>query len=195
MHLDGLIALLIIIGIVTSISKSSKKKKAAQAQRKAERPSPAQPKASTTKIPYTREEWEAFLADADGEAAAEPAAPKKAEAKPAAKPENATKAAVAAPQKRRAQSVQQSVSAPAPKAASAGGGSIALDPMQGVEGEPEAEHAAHRLRAAREDARIQIERAAEQAQTEVNLQTLRSAVVMKEILDKPVSLRPRRRYS
>ena len=39
-----------------------------------------------------------------------------------------------------------------------------------------------------------IERAAEQAQMEVNLQALRSAVVMKEILDKPVSLRPRRRY-
>ena len=186
MHLDGLIALLIIIGIVTSISKSSKKKKAAEAQRKAEKPSPAQPKAGAAKIPYTREEWEEFLKE-EGvpEAIVQP--------KPtAAKPVKAAKAAVPVPQKRRAQAVPQSVAAPVHAAAS--GGSIALDPLQGVEGESEAEHAAHRLRAEREEARIRTERAAEQVQTEVTLQTLRSAVVMKEILDKPVSLRPRRRY-
>lgn len=184
MHLDGLIALLIIIGVVTSISKSNKKKKAAAAQKRAEVPSPAQQKAGPTKIPYTREEWEQFLADAEGEAAAKPAPAKKAAAKPAApKP---------APQKRKASAPQMNVAAPAPAAMSTG--SIALDPRQSVEGETEAEHAAHRLRAAQEDMRIGVERAAEQALAEVNLQTLRSAVVMKEILDKPVSLRPRRRY-
>ena len=184
MHLDGLIALLIIIGVVTSISKSNKKKKAAAAQKRAEVPSPAQQKAGPTKIPYTREEWEQFLADAEGEAAAKPAPAKKAAAKPAApKP---------APQKRKANAPQMNVAAPAPAAMSTG--SIALDPRQSVEGETEAEHAAHRLRAAQEDMRIGVERAAEQALAEVNLQTLRSAVVMKEILDKPVSLRPRRRY-
>ena len=184
MHLDGLIVLLIIIGVVTSISKSNKKKKAAAAQKRAEVPSPAQPKADPTKIPYTREEWEQFLADAEGEAAAKPAPAKKAAAKPAApKP---------APQKRKASAPQMNVAAPAPAAMSTG--SIALDPKQSVEGETEAEHAAHRLRAAQEDMRIGVERAAEQALAEVNLQTLRSAVVMKEILDKPVSLRPRRRY-
>ena len=59
--MDGLIVLLIIIGVVTSISKSSKKKKAAEAQRKAEKPAPAQPKAGAVKIPYTREEWAEFL--------------------------------------------------------------------------------------------------------------------------------------
>ena len=84
------------------------------------------------------------------------------------------------------------VAAPAPAAMSTV--SIALDPRQSLEGETEAEHAAHRLRAAQEDMRIGVERAAEQALAEVNLQTLRSAVVMKESLDKPVSLRPRRRY-
>ena len=184
MHLDGLIVLLIIIGVVTSISKSNKKKKAAAAQKRAEVPSPAQQKAGPTKIPYTREEWEQFLADAEGEAAAKPTPAKKAAAKPAApKP---------APQKRKANAPQMNVAAPAPAAMSTG--SIALDPRQSVEGETEAEHAAHRLRAAQEDMRIGVERAAEQALAEVNLQTLRSAVVMKEILDKPVSLRPRRRY-
>ena len=185
MHLDGLIALLIIIGIVTSISKSSKKKKAAEAQRKAERPAPAQPKAGAVKIPYTREEWAEFLKE-EGvpEAVVQP--------KPTAQPEKAVKAAAPATQKRRAKVVQAVAAAPKPAPATTG--SIALDPRQGVEGETEAEHAAHRLRAEREEARIQIERAAEQVQTEVNLQTLRRAVVMKEILDKPVSLRPRRRY-
>ena len=189
MHVDGLIALLIIIGIVTSISKSGKKKKAAEAHKRAETPSPARPKPSATKIPYTREEWEQFLADAEGESAAEPA-PAKAAAKPAAPTPKAAKPAVPAPQKRRAK-VVPSVVASEPEPAR---GSIAADALQSMEGETEAEHAAHRLRAEREEARIQIERAAEQVQTEVNLQTLRSAVVMKEILDKPVSLRPRRRY-
>ena len=178
--MDGLIVLLIIIGVISSISKSNKKKKkAAEAQRKAEKPSSAQSKPDAAKIPYTREEWAEFLKE-EGvpEAVVQP--------KPAA-----AKAAAPAPKKRRAKAVQSV--ADAPNAASTG--PIAPDPRQGVEGETEAEHAAHRLRAAREEARIQIERAAEQVQTEVNLQTLRSAVVMKEILDKPVSLRPRRRYS
>ena len=180
MHLDGLIALLIIIGLVTSISKSNKKKKAAQAQKAAK--SAAQP--GTVKIPYTREEWEQFLADAEGEAAAKPAPAKKAAAKPAApKP---------APQKRKANAPQMNVAAPAPAAMSTG--SIAVDANQGVEGETEAEHAAHRMRAARAEARRRSECAEAQAVAQVNLQTLRSAVVMKEILDKPVSLRPRRRY-
>ena len=185
MHLDGLIALLIIIGIVTSISKSGKKKKAAEAQRKAEKASPAQPKPGATKIPYTREEWAEFLKE-EGipEAVVQP--------KPAAQPEKAVKAASPAPQKRRAKVVQAVAAAPKPAPATTG--SIALDPRQGVEGETEAEHAAHRLRAKQEEQRIHVERAAEQALAEVNLQTLRSAVVMKEILDKPVSLRPRRRY-
>ena len=184
MHLDGLIVLLIIIGVVTSISKSGKKKKAAEAQKKAAKAFPAQPKAGTTKIPYTREEWEQFLKEED--------IPKpKAQPKPAAaKPEDVAKAAAAVLQKRRAQAAQQNVAAPVREAS----GSIALDPKQSVEGETEAEHAAHRLRAKQEEQRIHVERAAEQALAEVNLQTLRSAVVMKEILDKPVSLRPRRRY-
>ena len=184
MHLDGLIVLLIIIGVVTSISKSNKKKKAAAAQKRAEVPSPAQPKAGATKMPYTREEWEQFLKE---EGVPKP----KAQPKPAAaKPEDVAKVAAAVLQKRKAQAAQQRVAAPVREAS----GSIVLDPSQGIEGETEAEHAAHRLRAKQEEQRIHVERAAEQAHAEVNLQTLRNAVVMKEILDKPVSLRPRRRY-
>ena len=88
MHVDGLIAVLIIIGLVTSISKSGKKKNAAAAQKRAEAPSPAQPKPSAVKIPYTREEWEQFLKE---EGIPKP----KAQPKPAAaKPEDVAKALV-----------------------------------------------------------------------------------------------------
>ena len=184
MHLDGLIVLLIIIGVVSSISKSGKKKKkAAEAQRKAERPASAQPKAGATKIPYTREEWAQFLKE---EGVPEP----KAQPKPAAaKLEDVAKATAAILQKRRAQSAQQGVAAPAREAA----GSIAPDPRQGVEGETEAEHAAHRLRAEAAEALRDRAEETRQALAAMNLQALRSAVVMKEILDKPVSLRPRGR--
>ena len=183
MHLDGLIALLIIIGVVTSISKSSKKKKATEAQKRAEKPSPAQPKAGATKIPYTREEWAQFLKE---EGVPEP----KAQPKPAAaKLEDVAKVSAAILQKRRAQAAQQGVAAPACEAA----GSIAPDPRQGVEGETEAEHAAHRLRAEAAEALRDRAEETRQALAAMNLQALRSAVVMKEILDKPVSLRPRGR--
>lgn len=180
MHLDGLIALLIIIGLVTSISKSNKKKKAAQAQKAAK---PAA-QAGEVRIPYTREEWAQFL---EQEHIPKPKAPPKPAA---AKPEDVAKVAAAVLEKHRAQAAQRSVPTPAP----APSGSIAVDANQGVEGETEAEHAAHRMRAARAEARRRSECAEAQAVAQVNLQALRSAVVMKEILDKPVSLRPRRRY-
>ena len=180
MHLDGLIALLIIIGLVTSISKSNKKKKAAQAQKAAK---PAA-QAGEVRIPYTREEWAQFL---EQEHIPKPQGPPKPAA---AKPEDAAKVAAAVLERRGAQAAQRSVPTPAP----APSGSIAVDANQGVEGETEAEHAAHRMRAARAEACRRSECAEAQAVAQVNLQTLRSAVVMKEILDKPVSLRPRRRY-
>ena len=95
--MDGLIVLLIIIGVISSISKSNKKKKkAAEAQRKAEKPSSAQSKPDAAKIPYTREEWAAFLKE-EGvpEAVVQP--------KPAT-----AKAAAPAPKKRRAKAVHVS---------------------------------------------------------------------------------------
>ena len=195
MHLDGLIVLLIIIGVVSSISKSGKKKKkAAEAQKKAEKSASAQPKAGATKIPYTREEWAQFLKEEgvpETRAQINSAAAKTQEAaKPtAAKPEDVARVATAILQKRKAQAAQPSVAAPVREAA----GSIALDPTQGIEGETEAEHAAHRLRAEAAQALRDSAEETRQALAAMNLQTLRSAVVMKEILDKPVSLRPRGR--
>ena len=169
--MDGLIALLIIISVVSSIGKSAKKRKEAEKKKNAAAPSAQQPaKAAAkapTRIPYTREEWEQFLKE-EGVSAA-PAKPKKQAAKPTAPKKQA----------------KQVVDAPSPKPAAA---------QPAVEGETEAEHAGHRMRVEREEVRMQAERAAAQAVAEINLQALRNAVVMKEILDKPVSLRPRRRY-
>ena len=147
--MDGLIVLLIVIGVIARISKSNKKK-AAEAARRQEQ---------AEKIPYSREEWDAYL-----KAEGIPARPK-AKAKPA----------------------------PIPATPSAPGtGSIRMDPNQGVEGETVAEHSMHRQRAAQAEAQAQIEQEALQALRAANLQALRNAVVMKEILDKPVALRPRR---
>ena len=180
--MDGLIVLLIIFGVISRISKSNKKKKATEAQRKAEKLSSAQPKPDAAKIPYTREEWAQFLKE-DGTPKA------KAQPKPAVKQEDVVKVVAAALQKQKAQAIQQRAAAPSREAT----GSIALDPRQSVEGETEAEHAEHRRRAEAEEALRDSAQEARSAVAAMNLQALRSAIVMKEILDKPVSLRPRGR--
>ena len=175
--MDGLIVLLIVIGVIARISKSNKKKKAAEAARRQEQ---------DEKIPYSREEWDAYL-----KAEGIPARPK-AKAKPAAAVPTAPAKPVKAQAKPAAQPVK-AAAAPIPATPSAPGtGSIRMDPSQGVEGETVAEHSMHRQRAAQAEAQAQIEQEALQALRAANLQALRNAVVMKEILDKPVALRPRR---
>ena len=174
--MDGLIVLLIVIGVIARISKSNKKK-AAEAARRQEQ---------DEKIPYSREEWDAYL-----KAEGIPARPK-AKAKPAAAVPTAPAKPVKAQAKPAAQPVK-AAAAPIPATPSAPGtGSIRMDPNQGVEGETVAEHSMHRQRAAQAEAQAQIEQEALQALRAANLQALRNAVVMKEILDKPVALRPRR---
>ena len=175
--MDGLIVLLIVIGVIARISKSNKKKKAAEAARRQEQ---------DEKIPYSREEWDAYL-----KAEGIPARPK-AKAKPVAAVPTAPAKPVKAQAKPAAQPVK-AAAAPIPATPSAPGtGSIRMDPSQGVEGETVAEHSMHRQRAAQAEAQAQTEQEALQALRAANLQALRNAVVMKEILDKPVALRPRR---
>lgn len=69
---------------------------------------------------------------------------------------------------------------------------ILRTPPMHREGESRAEHARHveRIRREEEELRRQQDELAELRN--VNIEKLRSAVVMSEILDKPVSLRPRR---
>ena len=61
------------------------------------------------------------------------------------------------------------------------------------EGESDAEHSAHLEKIAQAEARCRAGREAEAARIERDRQRLRDAVIMREVLDKPVSLRPRRR--
>lgn len=170
--MDGLISIIVIGLISYAISSGKNKKKKAEKRQGAQAPSvppvPKMPKAET--IPYTKAEWEAFLKETKA-AKTNAEAPKKAPAAEKARP------AKPAPQPK-----------PAP---------VEAEPFeQGVvstQGESEAEHERHRRRILEEEAR-QEKRLEEMRDLErLNLQKLRAAVVMREILDKPVSLRPRGR--
>lgn len=105
-----------------------------------------------------------------------PAAPKAKAAAPVAKPPAPKKAAP--PAKKIAPMLFLDNDAPE--------GSIS------TQGENPAEHARHRQKVLAEEEQLRLEHQALQEVRSMNLQKLRTAVVMSEILDKPVSLRPRR---
>lgn len=115
------------------------------------------------KLPYTKEEWQKLFAS-----------PAAAQAGPIAAPARA----------------------PAndkPMMASVIAGTDAGSDTGSVEGESPLEHAAHKQRIAAEEERIHREHAQLRELRSANLQKLRSAVVMSEVLGRPVSLRPRGR--
>ncbi|MBP3409442.1 MAG: hypothetical protein J6J78_08460 [Clostridia bacterium] len=160
--MDSLIGILVLIGIFSSLSKKKKK----QAQKQADRqqaPKPAKPSAQA-KIPFTKDEWTAFLTDMEKQE-------KKHRAKPA-KPARAAKP----------------VKAPAPVL------HLDHDEPEGTistQGESAAEHAEHRQKILAEEAKLREQQQTLQELRHLNRQKLRSAVVMSEVLGKPVSLRPR----
>lgn len=189
--MDGLISILIIIGLAAFSSSRKKKKKA---QEKATARDRAFKEASQTieqaKIPFSREEWDALLkAQKPSEDAAKPkAAPAKPRAKPAkpAKPANTAKPANAA---------KPAEPRPAPVVPAATPAlRIEDDAPEGTvstQGESIAEHAAHVARIHAEESRLLQTQQMLQTLRGLNRQKLRDAVVMSEILGKPVSLRPR----
>ena len=173
--MSGWIVLLVIFGLINAFSSPGKKKKKAQTRRQgsaqqaaAPNPSP-QPKPQQTRVPYTKEEWAAFLNELNDAGTPTKAAPKKSKAKNAAK-----------------KSAPQSSAQTRP------------DPFEDrtltYEGESHEEHAKHLRRIEEEEARYQQERDALDELRSANLEKLRTAVVMSEVLGKPVSLRPRVGY-
>ena len=80
----------------------------------------------------------------------------------------------------------------APPAEDAAAAAPTEDAHEG-EGESDAEHSAHLKKIAQAEARCRAGREAEAARIERNRQRLRDAVILREVLDKPVSLRARRR--
>ena len=162
--MDGLISILILIGLFSSLSKKKKKKAQRQATRRQAPVETPQKPAGQTKIPFTREEWDAYLANMEQ-------LEKKSAPLPAkrANPVKAAKAPVPAPHPEH-------------------------DEPEGTvstQGESAAEHAEHRRKVLAEEARLRQHQETLQELRHLNRQKLRSAVVMSEVLGKPVSLRPR----
>lgn len=187
--MDGLIVVLLILGLVARISK--KKKKSGSARRSgaargvAEKITDAletagKEAAKQAKIPYTKEEWSQYLRQSTAEEGERtPIAPVQA-AEPAAKIAPPPPASGAKP-----------VSKPLkPKPAPARSETEAPH-----EGESRREHAAHLARIAREEEKIARQQEEIKRLRDVNLEKLRSAVVMSEVLGKPLALRGNNRMA
>ena len=211
--MDGLIVILmIIIGIA---AKSSKKKKQQARQRArqagydeisavppplmrknapkakaADLPETEDAEAAKPKIPYTKEDWAKLIAEMDGSAA---------DAK-----RRAAKTLLRSGDSSLIAEMETGVSSQPEKEAHEGQKFQTLTAQRlnaerlrpdarHFEGESHKEHAAHKLRIAEEEARLHREREELKELRNVNLKKLRSAVVMSEVLGKPVALRPRGR--
>jgi len=179
--LDGLIVLLIIIGIISRVSKSNKKKQeaakkarakafadAADAVRNAKkvieparRTAQQAVQAVSRELPFTQADWDAFL-QCSGQKAAE---------------------GVPSPQKPSPEG-RASRRQPLPEGVSPA--------LRSTQGESESEHRGHVDRIAAEEKREAESLQARQNLRAANRQKLREAVIMSEILGKPVALRTRR---
>lgn len=182
--MDGLL-LLLIFGALGLLSSRNKKKKADRqaARRRAfqqAKESEAQAKKAVQakvqeKLPFTQDEWAAYLKEMG--AGEKKASALKSAAKPVPKkPVQAAKPVSARPEM--------------PKPAL----HLEHDDPEGsisTQGESAAEHAAHHAKVLAEEAKIREEHETMRELARMNRRQLRSAIVMSEILSKPVSLRPR----
>ena len=172
--MDALIVLFVIGAFILSLTKKTRKPKKQNSD--AEKAAPPQ-SAPAEKIPFTKEEWNAYL---------------RAQKQPAAKTVSAASAVPAKESTARDAHLQPS----APPAGSREmvermhravergmPGSVAL------QGESEAEHAEHlqKIYSAEHQSREASETLRELRQ--MNRARLRQAVIMREILDRPVSMR------
>ena len=166
--MDDLFSILITIALF-GFAFSNKKKKKKQEKRRAEYlerknaapEKPAQPRKKEAAVPFTKEEWQDFLAKMD--------APK-AESKPAPEP---TPVKTAKPK-------------PAPVL------HVENDEPEGTvstQGESHEEHAKHRAEILAAEQELLERQETLRELRRMNTRKLRSAVVMSEVLGKPVSLR------
>lgn len=182
--MDDLIGLLVIIGIGV-ISSARKRKKAQQkAAQKARAFQDAAEIMDENKKPFDAGEWKKFLTEMEKKPEAKPAAPKVKAAQPKVK----------------ASRPQEQKPAPAAKAADvrpAGPAPVLLlendDPEGSIstQGESAEEHAKHRQKILAEEEQLRREHETLRELRDMNLEKLRTAVVMSEVLGKPVSLRRR----
>ena len=167
--MDDLFSVLITIALF-GFAFSNKKKKKKQEKRRAEylerknavQEKPAQPRKKEAAVPFTREEWQAFLAKMDAPKASPKPAPKPAPAQPA-RPE------------------------PEPVL------HVENDEPEGTvstQGESHEEHARHRAEMLAAEQELLEQQETLRELRRMSTRKLRSAVVMSEVLGKPVSLRP-----
>ena len=189
--MDSLIGLLILFAIFTRLNKKKKQKEAArkaqmQAQAFAEaaavqleKPTPAktsapvkkavpEKKPAQQKIPFSKEEWAEFLAT-------ENIQQKKPRPAELAEGDGCSPTTSNEGRLSRRQLIPEGIS-PA---------------LRSTQGESEEEHRRHVERIVREEKKQQMETNAQRELRSVNRRKLREAVIMSEILSKPVALRPR----
>lgn len=174
--MDGLITILILFGLYAMRS-SSKKKKARQQAAQQRAFAEAGEAMQQGKMPFSKDEWKTYLKEQAKNVIAESASEnlQGIVEKPKAKAENPLPAAIKAEPPKLLPILEH-------------------DEPEGTvstQGESAAEHAEHRRKVLAEEARQLEEHEALKELREMNLKKLRTAVVMREILDKPVSLRPR----
>ena len=200
--MDGLIGLLIILGISSVFSSNKKKKQQQRSAAKQRAFRDAAEAMQAGKKPYAREEWKQFLSEMEGAPAKKPA-PAAEIAKPAVQiPEPAVQPAAPAVQAAKppvqAASAEPLIPKKAPQKTPAAPAPLLYmdnDAPEGsisTQGESAAEHAMHRQKILAREEAIRREHEALQEVRSLNLKKLRTAVVMSEVLGKPVSLRPRR---
>lgn len=184
--MDGLITILILFGLYAMRS-SSKKKKARQQAAQQRAFAEAGEAMLKEKIPFSKDEWTAYLKEMDpGKKKSAPIARKVVEAR--------VKAIVgddALQQIKKTVPVQAKVATDITPAPAFNNEHDEPEGTVSTQGESAAEHAEHRRKVLAEEARQLEEHEALKELREMNLKKLRTAVVMREILDKPVSLRPR----
>jgi hypothetical protein len=179
--MDALIVLFVIGAFILSLTKKAKQPKKRDFD--PEKTKPTQP-AQTQKIPYTKEEWNEYLR-AQG-VAQKKSAPHKPQPVPTAQ----------------AASVQEDSAHDArlrPSAPPAGSREMVERMHRAVEhgmtgsvtaqGESEAEHAEHLHRMYEDDLRARTQNDTLQELRRMNRARLRQAVIMREILDRPISMR------
>lgn len=178
--MDSLFSILLIVGLVLLGSSNKKKQaqKAASKRKNAFDEATSAIRQAQKKKPFAKQDWINFVM----EQTASTPQPAKAAPNSKAKPAPRVKPNKGAPDTSKKQVSTATVPKPAQPT---------YEGTVSTQGESAAEHAAHMARIRAEEAQAHQAEQTLQELRNLNRQKLRSAVVMSEVLGKPVSLRPR----
>jgi len=185
--MDGLITILILFGLYAVRLSNKSVKKMRQQQQKQRALIETAETMKQEKIPFSKDEWTAYLKEMD---------PGKKKSAPIARKTVETRVKNvlgddALQQIQKAVPVQAKASKPIAPAPAFNNDHDEPEGTVSTQGESAVEHARHRQKVLGEEARLRQQQETLQELRHLNRQKLRSAVVMSEVLGKPVSLRPR----